>query len=92
MSEYALYYLISCYGRKQIIDVASSTSGLYTLSTNKVKNLRIPYVGIPEQKQSIDEINERITVCDNIEKTIDIALQNAEAMKQSILRQAFTGE
>lgn len=92
LSEYALYYLISCYGRKQIIDVASSTSGLYTLSTNKVKNLRIPYVGIPEQKQSIDEINERITVCDNIEKTIDIALQNAEAMKQSILRQAFTGE
>ena len=91
LSEYALYYLISCYGRKQILDVASSTSGLYTLSTNKVKNLRVPYVGVAEQKQCIDKIEERITVCDSIEKTIDAALQQAEAMRQSILKHAFEG-
>lgn len=92
LSEYALYYLISRYGRKQILDVASSTSGLYTLSTNKVKNLKIPYADIPVQRQIIDRINERITICDNIGKTVESALHQAEAMKQSILKQAFEGK
>ena len=31
-------------------------------------------------------------VKDSIEKTVDAALQQAEAMRQSILKQAFEGE
>ena len=91
LPQYALYYLISRYGRKQILDVASSTSGLYTLSTNKVRNLKIPYVDIEHQKTCIETIEARISVCDSIEKTVDTALQQAEAMRQSILKQAFEG-
>lgn len=92
LPQYALYYLISRYGRKQILDVASSTSGLYTLSTNKVRNLKIPYVDIEQQKTCIETIEARISVCDSIEKTVDTALQQAEAMRQSILKQAFEGK
>ena len=92
LSQYALYYLISRYGRKQILDVASSTSGLYTLSTNKVRNLKISYVDIEQQKTCIETIEARISVCDSIEKTVDTALQQAEAMRQSILKQAFEGK
>ncbi|MCF2652848.1 restriction endonuclease subunit S [Anaeromassilibacillus senegalensis] len=92
LSQYALYYLISRYGRKQILDVASSTSGLYTLSTNKVRNLKIPYVDIEQQKTCIETIEARISVCDSIEKTVDTALQQVEAMRQSILKQAFEGK
>ena len=91
LPQYALYYLISRYGRKQILDVASSTSGLYTLSTNKVRNLKIPYVNIEQQKHCIETIEARISVCDCIEKTVDTALQQTEAMRQSILKQAFEG-
>lgn len=91
LPQYALYYLISRYGRKQILDVASSTSGLYTLSTNKVRNLKIPYVNIEQQKHCIETIEARISACDCIEKTVDTALQQAEAMRQSILKQAFEG-
>ncbi len=92
LPQYALYYLISRYGRKQILDVASSTSGLYTLSTNKVRNLKIPYVDIEQQKTCIETIEARISVCDSIKKTVDTALQQAEAMRQSILKQAFEGK
>ena len=92
LTQYALYYLISRYGRKQILDVASSTSGLYTLSTNKVRNLKIPYVDIEQQKTCIETIEARISVCDSLEKTVDTALQQAEAMRQSILKQAFEGK
>lgn len=91
LSRYALYYLISGYGRNQILNVASSTSGLYTLSTNKVRNLKIPFVELVEQKRCIETIESRLSVCDSIEKTVDTALQQAEAMRQSILKKAFEG-
>ena len=92
LPKYALFYLISSFGRKQILDVASSTSGLYTLSTNKVRNLKIPYVELEEQNQCILTIESRLSVCDSIEQTVDTALQQAEAMRQSILKKAFEGE
>lgn len=91
LPKYALFYLISGYGRKQILDIASSTSGLYTLSTNKIKNLKIPYVDIVDQQKSLELIDSRLSCCDQIEKTVDTALQQAEAMRQSILKQAFEG-
>jgi type I restriction enzyme S subunit len=92
LPQYALSYLISVYGRKQILEVAASTSGLYTLSANKVRNLRIPFLDSEKQKQCVSLIKERLSVCDSIEKTVDAALQQAEAMRQSILKKAFEGD
>ena len=92
LPQYALFYLISVYGRKQILEVAASTSGLYTLSANKVRNLSIPFLDSEKQKQCVSLIKERLSVCDSIEKTVDAALQQAEAMRQSILKKAFEGE
>jgi len=89
---YALFYLISEYGRRQILDVASSTSGLYTLSANKVRNLRIPFVDGGEQKRRIALVQKRLSVCDSIEKSVDAALQQAESIRQSILKKAFEGK
>ena len=43
------------------------------------------------QKQVISEIESRLSACDSIEQTVDTALQQAEAMRQSILKQAFEG-
>ena len=89
--EFALYYLISGFGRKQILEVASSTSGLYTLSANKVRNLQIPTSDIEQQHEVVSWIEEKLSVCDQIEQTVDAALQQAEALRQSILKKAFEG-
>ena len=88
---YALFYLISGGGRKQINEVSKSTSGLYTLSTNKVRELMISYCDYEKQQQGVDEIESRLSVCKSIEETVDTALQQATAMRQSILKQAFEG-
>ena len=37
-------------------------------------------------------IESRMSVCDSIEHTVNVALQQAEAMRQSILKKAFEGE
>ena len=89
--EFALYYLISGFGRKQILEVASSTSGLYTLSANKVRNLQIPTCDLEQQHEVVSWIEEKLSVCDQIEQTVDAALQQAEALRQSILKKAFEG-
>lgn len=91
LPKYALFYLISKEGRKQITDIAKSTSGLYTLSTNKIKSLTIPYCNLDEQKNIVQEIESRLSVCDSIEQTVDTALAQAESMRQSILKKAFEG-
>lgn len=91
LPEYALFYLISGGGRNQITDIAKSTSGLYTLSTNKVKNLQIPVCNITKQQQVINEIASRLSICESIELTVDTVLAQADAMRQSILKQAFEG-
>ena len=91
LSKFALYYLISDFGRKQILKVSSSTSGLHTLSAEKVRNLKVPCLSLCEQKNAIHQIESRISACENIEKTVDDALIYADAMRQSILKKAFEG-
>lgn len=91
LSEYALYYLISNEGRKQIVNIAKSTSGLYTLSTNKIKGLKIPYCDLNTQKKILDNVKEKLSVYDSIEQTIDASIHQEAALRQSILKQAFEG-
>lgn len=91
LSKYALYYLISDFGRKQILSVSASTSGLYTLSTEKVRNLEILYRPLNEQLQIVSQIESRLTVCDKIERTVNESLEKADVLRQSILKKAFEG-
>lgn len=61
------------------------------INLDTLENLILPYCSLDEQREVISEIEARMTICDNIEKTVDTALQQAEAMLQSILKQAFEG-
>ncbi len=73
--------------------VASITGGSASphINVRDIKNFRIPVPSIPKQACLIKEIESRLSVCDSIEKTIDTALQEAEALRQSILKKAFEG-
>lgn len=45
-----------------------------------------------EQQHIVSEIERRLSVCDKIEESISAALQQAEALRQSILKKAFEGK
>ncbi len=47
---------------------------------------------IEEQEQIICEIESRLSVCDNILANIEEGLEKSEALRQSILKQAFEGK
>lgn len=60
-----------------------------------IKALREPMVILPsldEQERIVHKLESELSVCDSIEQTIDAALHQAEAMRQSILKKAFEGE
>ena len=45
-----------------------------------------------EQFKIVQEIESRLSVCDKIEESIEQGLQQAEALRQSILKKAFEGK
>ena len=92
LGKFAIYFLMTEGGRTQIRDVSSSTSGLYTLSTNKVKSLLVPFCTIEEQAAIVAAIDSRLSVCDKLEAIVDESLVKAEALRQSILKKAFAGQ
>jgi len=92
MGKLVLYWLLSLQGRQCIKAVANSTTGLYTLSISKVSSLPSPLAPLKEQQRIIEEVESRLSVAEKIERTVDANLKRAERLRQSILKQAFSGK
>ena len=90
--EYVTHYLSSFIGHKELTKNAKQAVNQASINQTDVGNALIPVPeSLEEQRNVVSAINARMSVCDNIEKTVDAALQQAEAMRQSILKQAFEG-
>lgn len=64
-----------------------------TVGLGVLRKIIIPYVDSMEKQNEIaTEIENRMSVCDYIEQTVNNALLQAEALRQSILKKAFEGE
>lgn len=57
-----------------------------------VKSIPIPILNQKAQARMLQKISTVATISDNIESTIDKTLQQAESLRQSILKQAFEGK
>ena len=73
-------------------DVASSTSGLYTLSTTKVKAIPIPLAPLPEQRRIAEEVDQQLEKHSRLEQSIRHALDRLRAVRRSVLAVAFSGQ
>ena len=91
MPYFFKYYFESAY-LKSLYKKKAHGATMDVLNMGMIKELPFPLCDIQEQGQVIKEIESRLSVCDSIEQTVDTALQQAEAMRQSILKQAFKGE
>ena len=89
--KYLLRYLSSYDARRYIENVSKSTSGVNNVNAQEIKKIKVPYFKKEIQDQIIYAIDSRLSAYENIEKTVNDALQQASAMRQSILKQAFEG-
>ena len=61
------------------------------LTQSRFLSIEVPTPSLNIQKMILAKIDANLSVCDSIEKTVDTALQQAEALRQSILKKAFEG-
>ena len=71
-------------------DHATGTT-MKNLNEDIVKHIPVPKITKQMQKEMVSKSEEKTSMCDSIEQTIDTSLQQAEALRQSILKQAFEG-
>ena len=92
LSKFLHYFLESHTARTYIEHVAKSTSGVNNINSDEIGNLPVPKCDdFNMQAKIVEKIETNLSICDSIEQTIDTSLQQAEALRQSILKQAFEG-
>jgi type I restriction enzyme S subunit len=77
---------------KQEIDRQASATAQKNINVEFLEKLLIPLPDLPNQNLAVLEIETRLSVCDKIEESIEQSLQQAEALRQSILKKAFEGK
>lgn len=92
LPEFFQYYLASPSYRDMFFSYETGNVGQGNVG---IKALLEPLVSLPDietQSRIVEEVESRLSICDSIEQTVDSTLQQAEAMRQSILKDAFEGE
>lgn len=91
-SRYVEAFWNSLSGSQEVRSVASSTSGLYTLSVAKVQRITVPLPPETEQRRITQEVARILSAIDHAETVIGHNLHRAERLRQSILKRAFEGK
>lgn len=71
---------------------AKQTTNLASINLTVLANLPLPIPPTEEQHQIVQEIESRLSVCDQLEQDIEANLKRAERLRQSLLQKAFAGE
>ncbi|MBR3017963.1 MAG: restriction endonuclease subunit S [Clostridia bacterium] len=88
--EFMAWYLRSEWGQKDLLKNKRG-GGKLGLGLDDIRDTPVPKVSDETARQTIAFIDDRLSVCNSIEHTVNTALQQAEAMRQSILKDAFEG-
>jgi len=88
--KYLSRFLNSPDGQKQIfhIQVGVTRQGL---NYDQIRSFLLPLPSLPEQHRIVEEIERRFSISEEVEKTVDYSLKQAEKLRQSILKSAFSG-
>ncbi|MEQ8190068.1 MAG: restriction endonuclease subunit S [Candidatus Eremiobacterota bacterium] len=90
-SDLLSFFINSFYGRKYIASVVSQQVGQANVNGTKLSLMPIPLPSIQEQHLIVEEIELRFSIAEEVEKTVDHSLKQAEKLRQSILKSAFSG-
>ena len=87
-NRYLMHYLNSPTVTNHVIATKGGTGSPH-INVGDIKAFPIPVPEIDIQEKIVNDLEEKLSVCDGVEKTVDAALAQADAMRQSILKQAF---
>ena len=88
--KFYMYYMWYASQTGQLKSFFTGT-GIKHLTGQSLVKVPVPKTNINAQNEIVSEIESRMSVCKSIEQTVNTALQQAEAMRHSILKKAFEG-
>lgn len=88
LSEYVELFIRSVRTR---IEAYAPATAQKNINLTTLENLVIPICSLDEQKQMVAQLEAIFSIIDDNENEIDTQLQKSEALRQSILKQAFSG-
>ena len=91
IAKFTALYLKSDWGQKDLLKNKRG-GGKMGLGLDDIRNTPIPVVSTDIANKIVSQIESRLSACENIEKTVNDALIQADAMRHSILKKAFDGE
>lgn len=92
LPKFLLHFLNSGKARAYIEEKAKSTSGVNNINSEEISDLQIPVPTLAEQERIVAEIESRFERADALETAVDRALNDAEKLKQAVLKKAFSGK
>jgi len=78
--------------RKFVESKIRTTAGQSGVSGDDIKNIPVPFCSTDEQMQIVEALESKLSEVDQLDQTITTSLQQAEALRQSILKKAFSGQ
>jgi type I restriction enzyme S subunit len=90
-NNYAVLFLSTRHVYKQLESLIHGV-GRPRINTTQLKDVVIPVCRAEEQQVILAEIEARLSEVDQLELTLTTSLQQAEALRQSILKRAFSGK
>lgn len=91
-SLFLSYYLQSPQVIAWLTATSKATAGQYNVKVTTCREIPFPMVEVPDQQHIVQEIETRLSQAELVEASIEQSLQQAEALRQSILKKAFSGE
>ena len=88
--EFMAGYLKSGYGQKDLLENRRG-GGELGLGWDNIHDTPSPELSNKEANQMLNEIESQLSVCYSIEEAVEHTIKKAQAMRQSILREAFEG-
>ena len=91
LPKFALFWLLSPQGRSSLVEVASSTTGLHTLSISKVSAIPVMMPTLTEQKEIVRRVEALFTFSNRLEARYKTACNQVEQLTPALLAKAFRG-
>lgn len=89
--EYAAYFLNSNVTRHRMLKEVAGVA-ITRLTLVKLNKAEFALPTLEEQQQIVIELETKLSEVDQLEQTLSASLQHAEALRQSILKKAFSGQ
>ena len=91
--DFFLQYLRCRIGRRQIMALSTGNQeSMRNIGQERIRSIAVPICSEIEARVLLEELESKLSEADQLDQTLATALQQADALRQSILKKAFHGQ